>query len=104
MYKCRNCKAVFECTQIFKEKPNRVPSPFGSGYIDEGGGEWEGCPECEGTDFDEVEFDGFCPKCNKKVIDDSHWDYDDDLNLECPYCKHKFGVFNGEITDYIENN
>lgn len=96
MYKCQNCRAVFEEPEEFNEEATSVPSPFGSGSCSYGGGSWEGCPECQSPEFDEVEFDGSCD-CGQKVLDDEDWDFYDDLECECPRCKLRFDVSMGKI-------
>lgn len=97
MYKCYCCRCVFEECDTRNEEPCYVPSPFGSGYVQQGGGSYKCCPECGSEDYGYLEFDGInCPFCENE-IDFSGIANEENFEYKCKKCKHEFEIKNGDI-------
>ena len=97
MFKCNCCGCVFFEPANKKEISDCVPSPFGIGNIQIGGGDFDCCPECNSYDFDKLYFDGIhCPYCGE-IIDLSCIKDENNYDYVCKKCYKNIIVTDGEL-------
>ena len=99
MYKCNCCGYVFFEPDQKNEKSCSVPSPFGIGYVQMGGGTFDCCPECKSCDYDTIYFDGIhCPYCGE-IIDLTCIEDERNYEIKCKKCKNDIYVIEGDLIE-----